>query len=78
MSDEKSAIQWVRQQLRKADDVPGTPAALHEGDKRAWEKHEEPIELMNIWTRTSCGMLCRWRAPIPTRKPIWNNYGIGI
>lgn len=49
VSDEKSAIQWVRQQLQRQ---PMTfqqlqPLYMKEA-QRAWEKQEEPIELLNI------------------------------
>jgi hypothetical protein len=49
VSDEKSAIQWVRQQLSRA---PMTfqdlqPLYMKEA-QRVWEKHEQPVELRTI------------------------------
>ena len=49
VSDERSAIQWVRQQLRDAPksyrDL--TPLYMKETQK-VWEKHEQPVELKTI------------------------------
>jgi hypothetical protein len=49
VSDEKTAIQWVRQQLsqkpRKYQDLQ--PLYMREA-QRVWEKHEQPIELLTI------------------------------
>jgi hypothetical protein len=49
VSDEKTAIQWVRQQLsqkpRKYQELQ--PLYMREA-QRVWEKHEQPIELMTI------------------------------
>jgi len=49
VSDEKSAIQWVRRQLSvqpmKKQDL--TPLYMKEA-QRAWEKHEQPLELQII------------------------------
>ncbi len=49
VSDEKSAIQWVRQQLQKktATYRELTPQYMKETQK-VWEKHEQPIELQSI------------------------------
>jgi uncharacterized iron-regulated protein len=49
VSDEKSAIQWVRRQLI---DKPATyqdlqPIYMREA-QRVWDKHEQPIELLRI------------------------------
>jgi len=49
VSDEKTAIQWVRQQLsqepRKYQELQ--PLYMREA-QRVWEKHEQPIELLTI------------------------------
>ncbi|KAA5538597.1 site-specific DNA-methyltransferase [Roseiconus nitratireducens] len=49
VSDEKSAIQWVRQQLK--DQPRGyqdlSPIYMKEA-QRVWEKHEQPLELTTI------------------------------
>jgi hypothetical protein len=49
VSDEKSAIQWVRQQLQQqaATYRELTPKYMKETQK-IWEKHEQPIELQAI------------------------------
>ncbi len=49
VSDEKSAIQWVRQQLnRKSLTFQELQPLYMKEAQRAWEKQEEPIELLNI------------------------------
>ena len=45
VSDEKSAIQWVRLQLTAHPMGYGISTLIHESGSIAWEKHERPIEL---------------------------------
>jgi DNA modification methylase/DNA-directed RNA polymerase subunit RPC12/RpoP len=70
VSDEKSAIQWVRQQLK---DSPMTytdlqPLYMQEA-QRVWEKHEQPLELRTIleqnFVEESGGT---WRVPDPKKE----------
>jgi hypothetical protein len=70
VSDEKSAIQWVRQQLNCQ---PVTfqqlqPLYMKEA-QRAWEKHEEPIELLNILNENFVrDAEDRWHTPDPNKE----------
>jgi len=70
VSDEKSAIQWVRQQLAE---TPKTfqqlqPLYMREA-QRTWEKHEEPIELLNILNQNFVrDEDDRWRVPDPSKE----------
>jgi predicted RNA methylase len=70
VSDEKSAIQWVRRQLT---DDPTTykdlqPLYMKEA-QRVWEKHEQPLELRRIleqnFVEDEDG---KWRVPDPKRE----------
>jgi hypothetical protein len=70
VSDEKSAIQWVRRQL---SDEPMTykrlqPIYMKEA-QRVWEKHEQPLELRTIleqnFIEESNG---NWRVPDPNKE----------
>jgi hypothetical protein len=70
VNDEKSAIQWVRQQL---NDEPRSysqlqPLFMREAQK-VWEKHEEPLELRTIldqnFVENSDGS---WRVPDPKKE----------
>jgi hypothetical protein len=70
VNDEKSAIQWVRQQLH---DRPMTyqtlsPRYMKEAH-RVWEKHEQPLELATIleqnFIKDSNNL---WRVPDPRRE----------
>ena len=69
-SDEKSAIQWIRQQLR---DAPAsyrelTPRYMKETQK-VWEKHEQPIELQNILEENFVkDDLDKWHVPDPQNE----------
>jgi hypothetical protein len=49
VNDEKSAIQWVRQQLseRPMSYQALQPLYMKEA-QRVWEKHEQPVELLAI------------------------------
>ncbi len=70
VSDEKSAIQWVRQQLhrRQMTFQELQPLYMKEA-QRAWEKHEEPIELMNILNENFVRDADdRWRTPDPNKE----------
>ncbi len=70
VSDEKSAIQWVRRQLSsqpmKKQDL--TPLYMKEA-QRAWEKHEQPLELQVIleqnFIKDGDGT---WRVPDPKKE----------
>jgi len=70
VSDEKSAIQWVRQQLNRQ---PMTfqqlqPLYMKEA-QRAWEKHEESIELLNILNENFVlDADDRWHTPDPNKE----------
>lgn len=65
VNDEKSAIQWVRRQLREHpmsyQDL--SPLYMKEA-QRVWEKHEQPLELLTIleqnFIKTSDNI---WRVP---------------
>jgi hypothetical protein len=70
VNDEKSAIQWVRQQLH---DEPRTysqlqPLYMREA-QRVWEKHEQPLELLAIleqnFVKDPDGS---WRVPDPKKE----------
>lgn len=68
--DERTAIQWVRRELN------GKPLTFQELQplfmkeaQRAWEKHEEPIELSNILEQNFVRDADdRWRVPDPNRE----------
>jgi len=70
VSDEKSAIQWVRRQLElqpmKYQDLQ--PLYMREA-QRVWEKHEQPLELITILEQgfveepDGC-----WRVPDPRKE----------
>ena len=46
VNDEKTAIQWVRQQLsEKPMNIPRLQPLYMKEAQRVWEKHEQPIEL---------------------------------
>ena len=80
VSDERSAIQWVRQAaIARPDDVPGSPAALHEGGPTGLgEARAAGRTSGRFWSRTSSrttravGMF-----PTRTRKPTWSRFAIG-
>src|SRR5262249_48030738 len=70
VSDEKSAIQWVRRQLE------GQPTKYQELQphymreaQRVWEKHEQPLELLTIleqnFVKDPDGS---WRVPDPKKE----------
>ena len=49
VSDEKSAIQWVRRQLEsKPTTYKDLQAHYMREAQRVWEKHEQPLELLTI------------------------------
>jgi hypothetical protein len=70
VSDEKSAIQWVRRQLgvrpMKYQDLQ--PLYMREA-QRVWEKHEQPLELITIleqgFVKDPDGT---WRVPDPNKE----------
>jgi hypothetical protein len=70
VSDEKSAIQWVRQQLA---DRPMTYQQLQPLDikeaQRVWEKHEQPMELRTILDQNFVEEKDGgWRIPDPRKE----------
>ena len=49
VSDEKSAIQWVRQRLaEKPQSYQDLQPVYMKEAQRVWEKHEQPLELHTI------------------------------
>jgi DNA modification methylase/transposase-like protein len=70
VSDEKSAIQWVRQQLTE---TPRTyqdlqPLYMREA-QRVWEKHEQPLELVSILEQNFVkDPENTWRVPDPRKE----------
>ena len=70
VSDEKSAIQWVRQQLQEK---PMTytdlqPLFMQEA-QRVWEKHEQPLELRTILEQSFVEEAGgKWRVPDPKKE----------
>ena len=70
VSDERSAIQWVRRQL---SEQPMTyqdlqPIYMREA-QRVWEKHEQPIELKTILEQTCVeDEVGLWRVPDPKNE----------
>jgi hypothetical protein len=70
VSNEKSAIQWVRQELSKHptsyQDLQ--PLFMQEA-QRVWEKHEKPMELRSILEENFLqGSDGNWRVPDPNRE----------
>ena len=70
VSDEKTAIQWVRSQLqsqaRRFGDLQ--PLYMQEA-QRAWERYERPIELQTILEQNFiCNDDETWRVPDPKRE----------
>ena len=76
VSDERSAIQWVRRQLSQE---PMTykdlqPLYMKEA-QRVWEKHEQPLEFRTSSTRTSWKTVTGHGASLTRRKkPIWSRF----
>jgi hypothetical protein len=70
VSDEKSAIQWVR---RRLSETPMTkqrlqPLFMSEA-QRAWEKHEQPLELQTILEQNFImDSDSTWRVPDPKKE----------
>lgn len=70
VNDEKSAIQWVRQQLtekpRSYQDL--SPLYMQEA-QRVWEKHEQPLELLTILDQNFVRDANHvWRVPDPKKE----------
>lgn len=71
VSDEKSAIQWVRRQL---SETPTTyqdlqPVYMKEA-QRVWEKYEQPLELRTILEQNFLeDRNGKWRIPDPKKEP---------
>ena len=80
VTDERSAIQWVRRQ------IAGKPMTFQElqplymkESQLAWEKHEQRLSCGASWTKTSCKTSSRAGTfPIRTKRPIWSNCGIAF
>lgn len=70
VSDEKSAIQWIRQQLeiKPMTEQKLQPLYLKEA-QRVWEKHEQPLELRTVlqenFVEDADG---KWHAPDPNKE----------
>jgi hypothetical protein len=69
VTDESSAIQWLRQQLtRKPETLSDLrPRFMQEG-QRAWLKHEKPLELSELLEQNF--LVCDGHGPIP--EQIWS------
>jgi 16S rRNA G966 N2-methylase RsmD len=69
VSDEKTAIQWVRRQLHakpmKYSDLQ--PLYMQEA-QRVWGKHEQPIELLTILEQNFIEEKSQWRVPDPKKE----------
>ena len=69
VSDEKSAIQWVRRQLTEHpmsyQDL--SPLYMKEA-QRVWEKHEQPLELLTILEQNFLEDKGKWRVPDPKKE----------
>lgn len=69
VSDEKSAIQWVRLQLQTPMTYQELSPLYMQEALRVWEKHERPIELQTIldenFVLSSNG---QWRVPDPKKE----------
>jgi hypothetical protein len=70
VSDEKSAIQWVRRQLHEKPMTYADLQPLYMREaQRVWDKHERPIELQTIldqnFLKEQDG---RWRLPDPRKE----------
>ncbi len=70
VSDEKSAIQWVRRQLAESPMAYQDLQPLYMKEaQRVWEKHEQPLELRTIldqnFVEDTDG---RWRVPDPRKE----------
>ncbi len=70
VSDEKSAIQWVRRQLAEKPTTYQDLQPLYMKEaQRVWEKHEQPLELRTIldqnFVEQSNG---NWRVPDPKKE----------
>ena len=63
VTDEASAIQWLKQQLTKK---PQTFQELHPQFLKeigGWQKHEKPLELRSCWSKTSCATTATGEVP---------------
>jgi DNA modification methylase len=70
VSDEKSAIQWVRRQLSETpmDYQQLQPMYMKEA-QRVWEKHEQPLELRTILEQNFVeGKDGTWHVPDPKKE----------
>jgi hypothetical protein len=70
VTDEKSAIQWVRCQLARRPMTYGELQPLYMREaQRVWAKHEQPIELQTILDENFVREDGRWRVPDPEKEP---------
>ena len=70
VNDEKTAIQWVRQQLAEREMTYQALSPLYMKEaQRVWEKHEQPLELLTIleqnFVKDSDNS---WRVPDPKKE----------
>lgn len=70
VSDERSAIQWVRRQLQLCPMAYRDLAPLYMKEaQRVWEKHEQPLELATILEQNFLPSdTGKWRVPDPKRE----------
>lgn len=70
VNDEKSAIQWVRQQLLGQPMTYQTLSPLYMKEaQRVWEKHEQPLELITILEQNFIKDTDNtWRVPDPKKE----------
>jgi hypothetical protein len=70
VSDEKSAIQWVRRQLaEKPTTYPNLQPLYMKEAQRVWEKHEQPLELRTILDQNFVEEFDgTWRVPDPKKE----------
>lgn len=69
VSDEKSAIRWVRQQLsQKAMSFEDLQPKYMKEAQRVWEEHEQPLELRTILEQNFVFEKGTWRIPDPKKE----------
>jgi DNA-directed RNA polymerase subunit RPC12/RpoP len=69
VSDEKTAIQWVRRQLHEKPMTYSELQPLYMQEaQRVWDKHEQPVELRNILEQNFIEEKSQWRVPDPKKE----------
>ncbi len=69
VSDEKSAIQWVRRQLHEKPMAYSELQPLYMQEaQRVWDKHEQPVELRTILEQNFIEEKNYWRVPDPKKE----------